>query len=293
MAILLFSSSARAEPAKTARQYGAEAEAEYNLGHFAESIPLYEKAYKLKPAPILLFNLGQCHRHLGNNERALFFYRRYLDAAPDAEDREDVEKRVADLERAIAEQAAIKNRPPPDVRHDTASTSAAQQPPPLDGDAMVVKAPAAPSPPTTETPPPATGGGDSRRTLRVLAWSSGAAAAAALIFGGVEAALWSKRVRAFDDHVGPSPVDPSRTSTNCGSDQPNHGGPGCAALYDDISSAKALTIVGLTAGGLLAVGSVTLFILSRPSDGGTPTAQARAVCSPDLLAPGVSCRFSF
>lgn len=293
LAILLSSSSARSEPAKTAHQYAAEAEAEYNLGHFTESIPLFEKAYKLKPAPILLFNLGQCHRHLGNNERALFFYRRYLDAAPEAGDRQDVEKRVADLERAIAEQAALKNRPPPDVRHDAASTSATQQPPPPASDVAVVKESAAPSPPPIGIQAPATEGGDSRRTLRLLAWSSGIASAGALIFGGVEAALWSKRVRAFDDHVGPSPVDPTRTSTNCGADQPNRGGPGCASLYNDLSSAKTLTIVGLTVGGLLAAGSVTLFILSTPPDGSTPTAQARAVCSPDVLSPGLSCRFSF
>jgi len=294
LTILLASSVAHSETAKTARQYAAEAEAEYNLGHFADSIPLYEKAYKLKPAPILLFNLGQCHRHLGNNERALFFYRRYLDAAPEAEDRPDVEKRVADLERAIAEQAALKNRPPPDVRPDPPAKSATTpQALPPESEAVVVKTAVAPSPPADGTPPPAATGGDSKRTMRVLAWGSGIAAAGALIFGGVEAALWSKRVKAFDDHVGPSPVDPSRTSTNCGADQPNHGGAGCASLYDDISSARRLTIVGLTAGGLLAAGSVALFILSMPSEGGSPNAQAQAVCSPDLLAPGLSCRVSF
>src|SRR4051794_36947968 len=49
----------------------------YNLGHFQDAIVDFEKAYNIDPAPILLFNIAQSHRQLGDKERALFFYRRY------------------------------------------------------------------------------------------------------------------------------------------------------------------------------------------------------------------------
>lgn len=194
LVIILSASLARSEPAKTAHQYASEAEAEYNLGHFAESIPLFEKAYKINPAPILLFNLGQCHRHLGNNERALFFYRRYLDTAPKAQDRQDVEKRMADLERAIAEQAALKNRPPPDVRRDTASMPAGRQSPPAN-DAMVAGAPVSLTPtasgsdsasPIPAAPPPQPMPAAAVETTRT--WKTPAGAALGLM--GLGAMTW-------------------------------------------------------------------------------------------------------
>jgi hypothetical protein len=63
----------------------------------------------------------------------------------------------------------------------------------------------------------------------------------------------------------------------CGSDQPNRGGPGCASLYADVSSAKALTIVGLTAGGLLAAGSVrSSFSRCRPTPASRPLRRGRS-----------------
>ena len=43
----------------------------------AHSQPLYTAAHDAKPLPALLFNIAQCHRQLGNHERALFFYRRH------------------------------------------------------------------------------------------------------------------------------------------------------------------------------------------------------------------------
>jgi hypothetical protein len=114
-----------AEPAKNAaaKEYVGQAVSQYNLGHFTDAVVLFEKAYKLDPAPILLFNIGQCYRQLDNNERALFFYRRYLDQAPEASNHLEVEKRVADLERSVQEQATLKKKPPPGVVEQASASS--------------------------------------------------------------------------------------------------------------------------------------------------------------------------
>ena len=92
--------------------------AEYNLGHFEEAIPEFEKAYQLDPAPVLLFNIAQSHFKIGNHERAIFFYRRYLDSEPTAKERVEIEERVRKLEAEPREPpklpAAPAERKPPE-----------------------------------------------------------------------------------------------------------------------------------------------------------------------------------
>ncbi len=75
----------------------------------------FEKAYDLDPSPIFLFNIAQSHRQLGNKERALFFYRRYLEQAPNAANRDDVERRMKDLQASLQQEAELKQKPPTEV----------------------------------------------------------------------------------------------------------------------------------------------------------------------------------
>jgi hypothetical protein len=113
---------------KAAKPHYDKGAAEYNLGHFADAIIEFEKAYELDPAPILLFNIAQAHRQNGDNERAAFFYRRYLEQAPDAENRADVEKRIKDLESVMQQQADVKRRPPTEVSNGDQKTQPGHQP---------------------------------------------------------------------------------------------------------------------------------------------------------------------
>jgi hypothetical protein len=98
----------RAEPRarEDASVYFNRGALNYNLGHFQEATAAFEKAYELEPSPILLFNIAQCQRQLGNNERALFLYRRYLEQAPHAPNRPDVSKRIAEIEQSIRDEKA-------------------------------------------------------------------------------------------------------------------------------------------------------------------------------------------
>src|SRR5215467_597837 len=113
---------------KAAKPHYDKGASEYNLGHFAEAISEFEKAYEQDPAPILLFNIAQAHRQSGNNERAAFFYRRYLEQEPNADNRTDVEKRIKDLEDAVRQQNDLKRRPPTEVAKDDHSVPVVQQP---------------------------------------------------------------------------------------------------------------------------------------------------------------------
>ena len=77
--IALLAGAARAEDeVAKARALFAEGQAEYNLGHFAKALELYEGAYKHKAVPGLLFNIAQCHRQLGDMKNAASTYKAFL-----------------------------------------------------------------------------------------------------------------------------------------------------------------------------------------------------------------------
>jgi tetratricopeptide (TPR) repeat protein len=93
---------------KEARTHYQQGETAFKLGRFPEALEAYSKAYEVAPLPGFLFNIGQCHRMLGNLERAVFFYRGYLRERPEAKNRAAVEKLIVSSEKklqAAAEEA--------------------------------------------------------------------------------------------------------------------------------------------------------------------------------------------
>src|SRR5688572_26261239 len=58
----------------------------YNMGEFDRALSEFKKAYGAQPHPELLFNIGQCYRNLGNVDEAIFFFERYLEEEPDADE---------------------------------------------------------------------------------------------------------------------------------------------------------------------------------------------------------------
>jgi tetratricopeptide (TPR) repeat protein len=75
----------------------------FALGRFKEALVEYEAAFEASPLPEFLFNIGQCHRNLGDFRSAVFSFRKYIRLRPEADNRDAVEKLIADLEREIAE----------------------------------------------------------------------------------------------------------------------------------------------------------------------------------------------
>jgi tetratricopeptide (TPR) repeat protein len=127
----------------------------YNVERFDEAIAAFTRAYELDPEPILLYNIAQARWKKGDNDRALFYYRRYLEADPAASNRAAVEARIQEIERA--------RQPSPPPPPATAAPAAAPAPAP-------VYVQATPPPPA---PPPI--------YRRPLFWAGVAAAAAAAV----------------------------------------------------------------------------------------------------------------
>lgn len=99
--------AARAQPA-VARTVSPEAEAKahygrgtsyYNLGRYGEALAEYEAAYLAIQDPPFLFNIAQCQRKMGKDQEALSAYRSYLRVAPNAPNRLEVQRRIAELEK--------------------------------------------------------------------------------------------------------------------------------------------------------------------------------------------------
>lgn len=110
-----------------ARAIAGEANEAYNIGHFEQALERYEQAYAVFAAPQLLFNLGQCHRELGNHERVVFFFERYLEELPEASNRPVVEELLTESRGEVqrAEAAAEAERQAEQRRVEEARAEAA------------------------------------------------------------------------------------------------------------------------------------------------------------------------
>lgn len=105
---------------KTARRHFAKGDKLFALGRFDEALTHYESAYEARPLPGFLFNIAQCHRNLGHIDEAIFSYRKYLTEQPDAENREEVEQQIAELEEERDRRAIVE--PPPPTRPERPAT---------------------------------------------------------------------------------------------------------------------------------------------------------------------------
>lgn len=116
---LLVASSAFGDPAeRAAKRHFDRGQKLFNLGKFEEALDEYTQAYEAKPIPDFLFNIGQCHRNLNNFDAAIFSFKKYLKLAPEAENRDQVEEYIADLEAEQEKENSrrprlVKEQPPP------------------------------------------------------------------------------------------------------------------------------------------------------------------------------------
>jgi tetratricopeptide (TPR) repeat protein len=89
------------EAREKARLHNARAKRLFNLGLFGQAAVEYMKGYKAKPAPAFLFNLGQCHKRIHrrrNMEKAVFYFKSYLQNVPESPMRQEVEAEIKKLE---------------------------------------------------------------------------------------------------------------------------------------------------------------------------------------------------
>jgi tetratricopeptide (TPR) repeat protein len=133
----------------------------YDLQKYQEAIEEYQKAYEISGDPPMLYNIGQAYRLADQPTEAVRYYRRFLQRMPNARNREDVERKIADQEKLIEERrkaaAAVAPPPPPPVTKSPPIVEI--KPPPPE--------PAPPPPP----PPPVVPAEPPSHARTVVGWS--------------------------------------------------------------------------------------------------------------------------
>jgi tetratricopeptide (TPR) repeat protein len=85
-----------------ARNLFGEGTQHYQAGRLDEALERFLSAWRLVPSPELAYNVARTYERMGDAQHGVEFYRHYLQqAAPDADERQDVERRIGELE-AIA-----------------------------------------------------------------------------------------------------------------------------------------------------------------------------------------------
>jgi tetratricopeptide (TPR) repeat protein len=106
--VLLLSTVALADDTVAAKAAAKAGRLAFDAGDFAAALSSYEEAFRLKPVPALQFNLGQCHRQLGHTERALYFFRRFLDSKPPEQQAAQVRPLIDELEAQLQKAEQLK-----------------------------------------------------------------------------------------------------------------------------------------------------------------------------------------
>ncbi|MGE0402022.1 MAG: hypothetical protein AB7T06_35290 [Kofleriaceae bacterium] len=128
---------AQIEKAKKAFAEGKKA---FDAGDFPEAIQKFKESYNLSKNPKLLYNVAIANESAGQDDIALFYYRKFLtDAAPDDAQRPDAETRKKALELKFS--GGGTTTPPPD---GTTTTN-----PPADGNTTTTTPP---TPPVKKVP---------------------------------------------------------------------------------------------------------------------------------------------
>jgi hypothetical protein len=120
-----------AEVARTHHERGTRL---FDLGRYREAMEAFEKAYEAKQDPVLLFNLAQCRRKLGELDEALRLYRNYLKREESPERRAEIQRIIDEVEKQRAAAAAPEGRPgAPATTSPSPASLSAPMPAPAEG----------------------------------------------------------------------------------------------------------------------------------------------------------------
>ncbi len=109
-ALALLAAPARADEADASAHYEA-GERFYDQGDYDRAIAEYEAAYKLKPHPNVLYNIGQAYERRLDYEKSVEYFERFLREAPaDARERVIVENRLRAL-RSLPARVSVTTIP--------------------------------------------------------------------------------------------------------------------------------------------------------------------------------------
>ena len=103
------------EPGEDALRFEKMAKAAYHAGRYADAVAGFEAAQDASGMAKYLYNLGRCHQKLGQLDRAIHYFERYLEDDPAAVDREEVRTLIDAMRIGLAKthgEVKVWARPP-------------------------------------------------------------------------------------------------------------------------------------------------------------------------------------
>jgi hypothetical protein len=174
--VVLLAGVARADK-EDAKELYERGTAAYALQQYEEAAQYYERAFKLKPDPALLYNTAQAQRLAGNKKRALQLYQSYVKFyGTRVPNRVEVERIIVSLKAAIEVDQRASTSPPT----ETVAPLGNDRPyGPMER--PVEKPPAAQPAPIVTAPPPA----EEKKKTKPWVWgvAVGAGVGVAVILG--------------------------------------------------------------------------------------------------------------
>lgn len=101
---------ARKDAAAQARLLMQAAILQYNEGDYAAAVTGMKAAYRLHPVPQIQYNLALCHERHGAYDEAVVAFTAYLEGLPGADDRAEVEAKLATLREAARKKAEAQRQ---------------------------------------------------------------------------------------------------------------------------------------------------------------------------------------
>lgn len=80
----------------------------YNSGQYEQAIQAFREAYVLKPKAVLLYNMANAHRRLGQLEDAVTLYERFLGEEPEPPLRAEAEEHLARVRAEILHREQVR-----------------------------------------------------------------------------------------------------------------------------------------------------------------------------------------
>jgi tetratricopeptide (TPR) repeat protein len=102
----VFAQSDSKESTEKAKILYQQGESYFKLKKYDRAVLLYEEAYVLTQRPNFLFNIGLCHKYLGNYEKSQESFQAFLDSNPKKEFVSSTQKRLREVELLKASKEA-------------------------------------------------------------------------------------------------------------------------------------------------------------------------------------------
>lgn len=177
--LLLLAAAAWAGPTEESKEHYDRATVLYKQENYEEALKEFQTAYDRRQKPVLLYNMAQCYRQLGEARKALEYYQRYSDLAPDlTEDQRAKVQGYMDQMRKLMELTAKEQLAKKWAQEDKEKEPEAQKP---EVPALPASKPEPPKLPIVVLRPPER---RRRSPLRVSKWVLAGAGLASLIAGG-------------------------------------------------------------------------------------------------------------